>query len=206
MNLTIGFKGKFTFKTPVSNVLDEDLEYEITSIRRITEVFVNEERPYDTVYVPLTLTKEQYNNDFVNNVNIIGIKSSRSTDYFYVPESYIASTPIITGVKYVEKILAINLGKVPVDLDLGTIKTYITDLITEKTNLITTVVEIENSGIELVKDVEHEIYIRKINHMSNREPTFREMYFELKEKFDDLWKINDNLNNAIKVTVLDSTT
>ena len=47
MNLTIGFKGKFTFKTPVSNVLDEDLEYEITSIRRITEVFVNDGKDFE---------------------------------------------------------------------------------------------------------------------------------------------------------------
>lgn len=201
MVLTIGFTGKFTFKSPVNNVLDEDLEYEITSIRRITEVFVNEEVPYDTIYVPLSIAKEQYNLDFIANVNIIGLKSSRSTDYVYVPETYISSTPIITGVKYVEKILAINLGKVPLTLSLDNLTLSITELIKENTNLNTTVLTIENSGIELVTEIDHQIYMNKINYMGNKQPTYRELYFELKEKYDALWKVTDNLNNAIKLTL-----
>lgn len=204
--IAIGFKGKFKFASPVDNVLDEDLEYEITSIVKITEAFVNNTKPYETVYVPLKISLELYNKDFINNVNIIGLKSSTGTDYFYVPESFISDVPDISGVKYVEKILAINLGKIPVDLSLDNLTEIIKEVILDLTNLQVEIKSIENSGIELVTEIEHQIYMNKINNLSSKSLTYRELYNDLKEKYDALWKITNNLNGAIKVSVLDKTT
>lgn len=203
--ITKGLKGKFSFASPVNNVLDEDLEYVVTSIVEITEAFVNKTKPFETIYTPLNIGVELYNRDFINNVNIIGLKSSTGTDYFYVPESFISGTPDTSRIKYVEKILAVNIGKVPVDLSLENLSTIIKEVILELTNLNVEVASIENSGIELISEVDHQIYMNKINNMSSRSLTYRELYNDLKEKYDELWKINNNLNGAIKISVLDKT-
>lgn len=200
-----GYIGRINFLSPTDKLLDGDLEYEVTSRTRITEIFVNGSQPFETIYTPLSLSNEIYKRDFINNVYILGIKSTMGTDIFYVPESYIGGPLDIIGVKYVEKVLAINIGKVPVDLSLDNLFFSLKELVKEKTNLDVEVAFITNSAVEIVDETDHIIYMNKINNLAAKEPTFKELYFELKEKYDNLWKITNNLNNAIKIDVIDKT-
>lgn len=76
--LTVGYTGGLNFLTPLEKVIDVSLVYEITSVTRITEVFLNGTKPYETIYSILGLTTEIYNRDFINNINIIGLKIGRA--------------------------------------------------------------------------------------------------------------------------------
>lgn len=201
--LTVGYIGGLNFLSPVEKVIEVSLTYEITSITRITEVFLNGTQPYETIYKILGLTQDEYNRDFVANVNIIGLKSPQGTDIFYVPESYINGIADVTKVDYVEKILAINLGLVPVGLDLINLEDSLKETVKNLTNLDVQIATIENSGIEKVDSVDHAIYMNKVNNLAARTPTYKELYYTLKEQFDTLWKVENNLNGAIQVTVLD---
>ena len=204
--LTVGYTGGLNFLTPLEKVIDVSLVYEITSVTRITEVFLNGTKPYETIYSILGLTTEIYNRDFINNINIIGLKSAQGTDIFYIPESYINGIADATKVDYVEKILAINLGLVPVSLKLDNLLDTIKETVKSSTNLDVDVATMDNSAIEKVDAIDHTIYMNKTKYLSARTPTYRELYFSLKEDYDNLYKIVDNLNGAIEINVIDKTT
>ncbi len=203
--LTVGYVGGLNFVSPLEKVINVTLSYEITSVTRITEVFLNGTAPYETIYTILGLSKEIYNRDFIANINIIGLKAPQGTDIFYVPESYINGLMDVSKIDYVEKILAINLGLVPVNLSLTNLMETIKETIKSLTNLDIEVAVMENSAVEKVSSVDHAIYMNKVNNLSARTPTYKELYFELKEKYDDLWKITNNLNGAIEINVIDKT-
>lgn len=203
--LTVGYVGGLNFVSPLEKVINVTLSYEITSVTRITEVFLNGTVPYETIYTILGLSKEIYNRDFIANINIIGLKAPQGTDIFYVPESYINGLMDVSKIDYVEKILAINLGLVPVNLSLTNLMETIKETIKSLTNLDIEVAVMENSAVEKVSSVDHAIYMNKVNNLSARTPTYKELYFELKEKYDDLWKITNNLNGAIEINVIDKT-
>ncbi len=203
--LTVGYIGGLNFLTPIEKVIDVSLAYEVTSVTRITEVFLNGTQPFETIYSVLGLTSEIYNRDFINNINIIGLKSVQGTDIFYVPESFINGIADATKIDYVEKILAINLGLVPVSLNLDNLLDTLKETVKSSTNLDVEVATMENSGIEKVDAIDHTIYMNKTKYLSARTPTYKELYFALKENYDDLYKIVDNLNGAIKINVIDKT-
>lgn len=201
--MTVGYVGGINFLSPLEKVIDVTLSYEITSVTRITEVFLNGTQPLETIYKPLGLTQENYNTDFINNIFIIGLKSVKGTDIFYVPESYTNGYSDATKIEYVGKVLAINIGLVPVKMDLSNLFFRLKETVKEYTNLDVEVSYIENSAIEMVSKEEHVIYMNKVNNLSARTPTFKELYFALKEDYDNLWKVTNNLNGAIEVNVID---
>ena len=173
--LTVGYIGGLNFLTPIEKVIDVSLAYEITSVTRITEVFLNGTQPFETIYSVLGLTSEIYNRDFINNINIIGLKSVQGTDIFYVPESFINGIADATKIDYVEKILAINLGLVPVSLNLDNLLDTLKETIKSSTNLDVEVATMENSGIEKVDAIDHTIYMNKTKYLSARTPTYKEL-------------------------------
>lgn len=205
MVMNVGNNGNFSFKTPVDSKIDETIVYEVAAVRSIVETFISGVSPFETIYEPLGLAKEVFDEDFRNNITIITLKTFGGSELIYVPSSYIIKYPDTSGIKYVEKILAINLGKLPVDIDFSGLYDSIKEVILEQTNLTVEIAVVDNSAIEMVDEVDHIIYMNKINNLGNNALTYRELYHDLKIKYDEIWKITDEVNKNIKVTILDST-
>lgn len=203
--LTVGYKGGLNFLSPIERVIDVTLVFEITSITRITEVFLNGTKPFETIYTPLGLVSEIYNRDFINNVNIIGLKSMQGTDIFYIPESYISGVADSTKIDYIERLVVINLGLVPMSLSLDNLTFTLKEDVKLLTNLDVETAIMDNSAVEKIDLTDHKIYMNKVNNLAARTPTYKELYFKLKEEYDNLWKVTNNLNGAIQVEVIDKT-
>lgn len=203
--LTVGYKGGLNFLSPIERVIDVTLVFEITSITRITEVFLNGTKPFETIYTPLGLVSEIYNRDFINNVNIIGLKSMQGTDIFYIPESYISGVADSTKIDYIERLVVINLGLVPMSLSLDNLTFTLKEDVKLLTNLDVQTAIMDNSAVEKIDLTDHKIYMNKVNNLAARTPTYKELYFKLKEEYDNLWKVTNNLNGAIQVEVIDKT-
>ncbi len=201
--LTVGYQGGWNFLSPIERVIDVTLVFEITSITRITEVFLNGTKPFETIYTPLGLVNEIYNRDFINNVNIIGLKSMQGTDIFYIPESYISGVADSTKIDYIERLVVINLGLVPMSLSLDNLTFTLKEDVKLLTNLDVQTAIMDNSAVEKIDLIDHKIYMNKVNNLAARTPTYKELYFKLKEEYDNLWKVTNNLNGAIQVTILD---
>lgn len=200
-----GIKGKFQFKAPVSNILDENLEYEITSTKGLQESYNNKEDPLVTIYGVLGIDENSFNTDLTNDVTIVGLRKVGGNRYFYVPATYITTIPNINGVKYVERLLVMSLGLAPVDLDLTQLKKVISDKIKASTNLEVQIKELENSGIEILDQLEHDTYMLRYNALASKEKSYEELYFELVESSQKLWDLTKTLNGAIKIEIKDGT-
>lgn len=201
MNVYINTVGKFTFKDPVNLAINEKMEYKVVAIRSIKELVDTGDDPFNTIYVPLGITEDKFREDVKNNINIIVLTNTSGNTYSYIPSSYISTAPDSSGYKYADTLLAVNLGKIPLDLDLTNLKEEIRDLILAKTGLTTEVKHINTSAIELVDEVTHLTFLRKINYGGSKEQSYRIKYEKLLEaynhKFGYTGKINDGL--AVKL-------
>jgi len=150
MNIYINTTGKFTFKDPVNLVLNENMEYKVVGIRAIKELIDTGDDPLKTIYEPIGLSEDMFRIDVANKVNIIVLTNTSGNSYTYVPDSYIVGAPDTSGYKYAENMLAINLGNLPLDLDLTNIKEEIVDLILSLTGLHTEAKVITTSAVELL--------------------------------------------------------
>lgn len=153
----VNLKGSFKFAPPYDTLLKEDQVYEVVSVRNIKELYDSGEEPFSTIYVPVGLTIDDFNNDA--NLKIpIAVFTTTGEDYFYVPVTKILSMPKIIGVKYQELILAVSLGTVPVDLNLNLVKDIIRDTVRDVIGIITDTKTVKASAVILKTYTEDDIY------------------------------------------------
>lgn len=179
----IGAKGKFSFKSPFDTNTKTDTEYTVHSIRGIKELIDSGEDPEKYIYQPVGLTSTDMNTDLENNVPIV-ILSSGTNNYIYVPADCITSLPDISGVKYQQKMLAINIGHLPIDYSLDTVKEAIKDAVLEVTGIESTVESIATSAIKYVSDADSETYLKLIDGRKVSNFSYRTRYKILKTTYD----------------------
>lgn len=120
--------GRFTLKSPLDTLLRDDINYKVISIRTIKEMLESDEDVLQFVYLNQGLTKDNYESDIINDIPIITLISPDNS-YYYIPANLLSSIPDITGIKFRNKIIAVNLGIIPDDTDLNYLKDEIHDLI-----------------------------------------------------------------------------
>lgn len=153
----INSKGIFRVKNPLDNLIRNDIHYTVSAIRNIKEILEDEIDVLLLVYLDQGLTKEQYNSDLENNVPIITLKSP-SNEYFYIPGTFILSINDQTGVKYRERVIVINLGQIPANLNLEHIKEDLKDVVTSQVGLESSVEFMDVSQDIIYSEDEHTIF------------------------------------------------
>ena len=192
----IGTKGKFAFKAPFDKNTKADTEYTVYSIRSIKELIDSGEDPAKYVYESVGLNSTDMANDQADNVPIV-ILSSGTNNYIYVPANNITSLPDITGVKYQQKMLAINIGHLPLDYSLDVVKDTIKEAVLEMTGIESTVEAISTSAIKFITDDEHSKYMKLIDGRKTSNMSYRTRYKILKVTYDKLKKQLDQLEKCI---------
>lgn len=145
----INTKGTFTFSAPFDTLMKPNIAYKVTSIREIVELKNSEEKPFETIYVPVGLTDVDFVADLNANVPIVVLVTD-GNEYVYVPANRILSMPDVTGVKYQDKILAISLGSIPLSTDLSLASTTVVDDIYSVLG-IQSIVKIVPASAEILK-------------------------------------------------------
>lgn len=193
-----GLKGEFKFKSPVSEKVPK-MVYIVTSIRSIKELEDSIEKPLETIYAPIGLNKVHMEEDIKNKIDIIVLTDPTGVNYTYVPLDMISEAPKVDGVPYADRMLAVNLGKLPVDLDLSNVMDIIKDKILTITNMKVDVAVLNTSGVELVDEVDHELYMRKIEHGGQREESFESKYKKLEKVHKTLIKHTELINKGLYI-------
>lgn len=188
----LGAKGKFKIKAPFDTSAKEDVEYVVYAIRSIKELVDDGKDPLKYIYQQVGLTETDMNKDLTENVPII-VLSGGTNNYVYVPANRITSLPDLTGVKYQQQMLAINIGHLPIDYSLEVVKETIKEAVLEMTGIESTVEAIPTSVIKYITDNEHSTYMklldgRKTSNMSYRtkHKILLTNYNKLKAKLDDI--------------------
>lgn len=207
----IGSKGKFSFQSPFDTGTKTDTEYTVYSIRSIRELIDSGEDPLKYIYKNVGLSETEMNKDMEDNIPIV-VLSSGTNSYTYVPANMISSLPDVSGVKYQQKMLAINIGHLPLDYSLDVVKETVKEAVLEMTGIESTVQAIDTSAIKYITTDEHNTYMklldgRKLSNMSyrTRYKILNTQYETLKDKLDQLEKCVIT-NNPAGFIVVDNTT
>jgi len=199
MLISINTKGKFTFKEPLNSIIAKDLEYEVVAIRTIKELIDTDDDPLNTVYVPIGLSEDIYREDVKNNINIITLSPVEGNTYNYIPESYIVGAPDTAGYPYAETLLAVNLGKMPIDFDMTTMKDEITQIIKELYGLEVEVAKTNTSAVEIFSEVDNALFQRKLKYATFSKETIRVKYAKLLELYNNRFDYTELINDSLGV-------
>lgn len=193
----LGSKGVFTFAEPFNEIISETQELEVKALRSIKEVFDSEEDPYTNIYQSYNLTEQEFKRDLQWKVPII-VFSDSSNQYFYVPATKLLSLPKITGIKYQEVMLAVNLGYLPLGYDVSLLAdTLKTDLLAT-TGITSTVQKIQTSAVQMVSIDEHEKFKKLLKSKKTNKNSYRYKYETLLQKYNDLLAQRKVLHECIE--------
>jgi len=193
----INSKGIFNFAPPFDTLIKNQKELKVTAVREILELESSEEKPYNTIYVPVGLTATDFKNDVDNNVPIV-VLVTEGKEYIYVPANRILSMPDISGVKYQELIVAISLGTIPTNYDLTLVKDMIKNDIYDVTGINSTVDVIPTSAVILRDKVEHETFTRLLYNRASVTKSYKTLYLETLELLNKKNNVVDELEIYIK--------
>lgn len=193
----INGKGLFKFAPPFDSLINTKQELTVNSVRSLVELADSEETPLDTIYKSIGLTEAEFQSDLDNDVPIV-VFVTEGKEYIYVPANRVLSIPKINGVKYQEKIIAISLGNIPIDLDL----TLITDTIK---NDVRDIIGVESepkivlgSAVAVIDIDEHNQYEALRTNSKSVFKSYRTQLLELQEEHNRVLNIKNELEKYIK--------
>ena len=195
--LSIGQKGAFSFASPYDKEEYKNIELEVIGIRSLPDLVSSNLNPYDSVYEPMQLSKDDFLEDLNTNVPIITFKTSNG-EFLYVPADRVKSYPDITGVKYQQMILAISLDAVPLDMDLERVKEAVVETVYSTIGIQSTVEKVKSSATVLISKDEDSAYRKLLQSRRTETKSYRIRYEELLENYNKLKKQHDGLIECLK--------
>lgn len=200
----IKLSGIFEFRSPVDKVVDNKKVYTIVALRSIQDLLDSGEEPYETIYSKIGLTEDRFNSDRNKDISVVTLVDE-GNNYIYIPTSDIIKVPDSEGELYSNRLLVVDLGKLPNNLSLSQLKSAIADKILYGLNLTVEVKDVVNSATEVVNDLEHDMFMRSTVHGDSREDTYEDKYHKLTKEYDKLLKILTATNAGIKLGIRDET-
>ena len=124
----VGLKGQFKFYPPFNTLLSEVAVYKVSAVRTISELLNDEIDVLNIIYLEQGISKTAYDEDLEHDLAIVVLQSEGGS-LFYVPVRFIKTLPNLAGEVYVGKALFINLGNLPVNLNIDYLKSELADII-----------------------------------------------------------------------------
>lgn len=181
----IGSKGQYIFLEPFNTSLYQEQELEVVSVGYIKELEDKKIDVLKVIYNIIGLTNEDYLDDINNNIPIVTFMSSNGS-YLYVPADRIQGMPDSSGVKYQERIIAINLGLIPLETDLDSLKENIKDLVYDNFGVTSSIKEVHSSSVVLIDKVKDTAFRKLLENKRTNNLSYRTRYNQLKKQYDDL--------------------
>lgn len=161
--------GKYRFKAPFDTLGNEQTEFTCMSIRRLADILADGTNVYKTFYEPYKISETDYRADVAAGVAIVGLQSAVGS-WLHIPNSYLASYPDVSGVRYAIVALASDLGAMPETYDLRSLINEINDLIFARIGVRANTVPVINSQMALVPYDDHEKIEQVRKNNTNSEP------------------------------------
>jgi len=188
----VGLRGQFKFNKPFDTILNDSAVYKTTAVRTITEMETEDIDVLKVIYLDQNLTADDYEKDLKSDMPI-AVLQAEGGGLYYIPVKYFSSLPNITGVIYAGKAMFINLGNVPVNLNLDFIIDDLKDIIKSVSGLNTTIEIEEVTGRFIVPYKEHDkLEKERESNMTNNETCYSRLF-----KITELYK-----SAKSKITIL----
>lgn len=188
----------FTFKEPVNthfknkyNLNSLNKKLKVISIIGMKDMIRNDLKdPYMNIYVPLGINSEvEYKKDLNDNIPIISFSFKDNLEverYLRCPLNYIESYTLVSDIEYINKVIVLDLGMLPKDLDISMFYNDFKDYIETRIGVNPELKEIEIGNIELVSESEHTTRETIRNNTKTVYKTCYTLYEEEKSKNTEL--------------------
>lgn len=164
---SVGMEGFFNFKEPINyylrnkfNLNSLSVKLKVVSVISMKDTIRSDLRdPFSDLYAPAGITETDYKKDLVDNVPIISFtfKDSRGVERFIrSPLNYIESISSVTNIEYLNKLIIIDLNRLPNEVDTTIFFDELKDFIETRLGIIPVIKEVSVGNVELVDNVEHE--------------------------------------------------
>jgi len=193
----INARGVFKLAPPFDIIIKEEQEFTVHAIRNLVELDASEENPFDTIYKPVGLTEVEYQNDLDADIPVV-VFVTDGKEYIYIPANRIISIPKINGVKYQEKVLAISLGNIPIDLNLDAVKEVIANDVESMLGIKSNVKVVNASAVSVIDINKHNEFKALRENTASVFKSYRTRLKELQELYNKREIIINELEKYIK--------
>ncbi len=164
---SINQEAYFTFKDPFNyyiknrqNLNTLSVKLRVVSIINMKDMIRNDLRdPYTELYEPATLTEVDYKKDLIDNIPIVSfayVDRVGVERFFRAPLNYIESISNFANIEYLNKLLVMDLNRLPKDLDLTVFFNDLQSFISSRLGVVPLIKEVGIGSVELIDVVEHD--------------------------------------------------
>lgn len=154
------------FKEPMHTALTNkfnlptlNIKVKVLSIMTMGDMIKYDHKdPFSNIYLPAGISELDYRNDLRNNVYIISflyVDVYGAEQNIRSPLSYIQAFSDVSNIEYMNRLLVIDLNRLPVDIDLSLYFIDIADFIKTRIGTTPSVKEVSVGNVEFVDRVEH---------------------------------------------------
>ena len=170
----------------------------VVSVISMEDTIRNDLRdPFSDLYLNAGVGEVEYKKDLLNKIPIISFSFRDSLNverFFRVPINYIAAIENTYNVEYINKLIVIDLNKLPTDVDTTAIFPELTDFIEERIGIKPDMKEVALGDIELIDDIEHGLRETVRKNMVTVNKTMAIQFQELQLKHNQLLERLSQLN------------
>lgn len=163
---SVGLEAYFTFKDPISyyiknkfNLNSLSMKLKVISVISMKDMVRNDLRdPYTELYEPATISEVEYKKDLIDNVPIVSFSYTDRLGverYIRSPLNYIDTVSNISNIEYNNKLIIIDLNKLPNELDTSIHFSDLSDFIESRIGIVPEIKEVSIGNAELVDTVEN---------------------------------------------------
>lgn len=164
---SVGLEAYFTFKNPINyyirnkyNLNSLAVKLKVISVISMRDMIRSDLRdPFTELYDPAQLTEVDYKKDLQDNIPIISFSYTDRNGvekYIRSPLNYIDSISNISNKEYINKLLVVDLNRLPKELDTSIFFADLADFIESRMGINPQIKEVSMGEVELVDPVEHE--------------------------------------------------
>lgn len=196
----IGTSGIYKLASPFSTQLQSGMSYRCEAVRRTADFIELGFDPYEEIYLPNQISREQYEQDLDNQVAIVSLVAS-SGHWIYVPSTYILAYPDIGGVPYTVMVLGLELGAIPNYMDLTGLKHAIQDLVRDTIGVTPQVREVVISAVQKLSQSDHDALETARRSSITNSQTNRAKALTLQNQFNALQKQYNELQAWVQANM-----
>jgi len=165
---SINTEAYFKFKEPINyylrnkhNLNSLSMKLKVVSIVSMKDMIRNYLRdPYKEIYAPAGISEVEYKKDLLDNIPIVSFSYhdyKGVEKYILSPLNYIESISSVSNKEYINKLIVIDLNKLPKEFDTTIFFTDLADFIESRIGIRPEIKEVAVGKIELISQEEHEM-------------------------------------------------
>lgn len=194
---SIGQEAVFKFKEPFAtyiknrfNLSSQANKFRVVSLISLTDLIRNDLRdPYTDLYLPATVSEVQYKKDLLDKIPLVSlayVDAQGQEKYIRVPHNYIESISSVTSVEYINKLIVIDLNRLPSNLDTTSIFAELKQFVETRLGVTPEVKEVSLGDVMLVSQTEHTTHETIRNNTKSVYKTQETLYRELEIKYNGM--------------------